>query len=219
MAKKNTEAAAVTPGSAVETVVLRNFFYRDNYYRMMTLTLWLLLLAFALMGFIYFQQATRPTPKYFATTPDGALIELIPLDEPNLSPNTLLQWATQAATASYTFNFVNYRQAFQDARIYFTPDGYNNFIKAIEASRNLEAVKQKKLVVSAVPTGVPVVVNEGRISGRYAWQIEMPMLISYQSANERIVQNIKLTMLVLRVSTLESPRGLGIGQFIVETVS
>lgn len=205
-----------TPDEALQTVFMRNYFYRDNYYRMILICTWLLFLITILGGFVYFQHATRPTPKYFATTPDGALIELIPLDEPNLSQNTLLQWATQAATSSYTFNFVNYRQAFQEARMYFTPEGYGNFMKAIEDSRNLEVVRSKKLVVSAVPTGVPVIVNEGRLNGKYAWQVEIPMLISYQSASERILQNIKLTMLILRVSTLESPRGLGIAQFIVE---
>jgi len=203
---------------ALETVVLRNTFYRDNYYRMMAICVWLTLLLIGLVGFAFYQRTLRPAPQYFATTPDGTLIQLVPLDQPNLSPNTLVQWATQASTAAYTFNFVNYREAFQYARGFFTTEGYNNFIKALSDSRNLEAVKEKKLVVSSVPTGVPVIVNEGKIGDRYAWQVEMPMLISYQSATEVIRQDIKLSLLVVRVPTLDSPRGVGIAQFIVETI-
>ena len=216
--KKAAPKGKVAATRSLERVMARNYFYRDNYYRMMLVCFWLLLLSFALAGFLYYQHMTRPAPQYFATTPEGALIELIPLDQPNLSTNTLLQWATQAATASYTYNFVNYRQAFQGVRDYFTPEGYKNYMKAIAESRNLEAVKSKKLVVSCVPTGVPIVGNEGRIAGRYAWQVEMPMLISYQSATEVIRQNIKLTMLIIRIPTLDSPKGIGIAQFIVEIV-
>jgi intracellular multiplication protein IcmL len=217
MAKKPKANPKTAQSNSLEMVAARNYFYRDNYYRMMTICLSMLILGFGLAGFIYFQHLSRPAPKYFATTTEGALIELIPLDQPNLSTNTLLQWATQAATSSYTYNFVNYREAFQQARNYFTPEGYKNYLKAIDESRNLEAVKEKKLVVSSVPTGVPIVVNEGRIAGRYAWQVEMPMLISYQSATEVIRQNIMLTMLIVRIPTLDSPKGIGIAQFIVET--
>lgn len=201
----------------LQAVVARNYFYRDNYWRILLVTVLLLAVIGGLVAFIFYQRATRPTPKYFATTPSGELLELIPLNEPNLSTNTLLQWATQAATSSYTFNFVNYREALQNSRQYFTTDGYNNFLKALESSRNLEAVKTKKLVVSSVPTGVPIVVNEGQLAGRYAWQVEIPMLIAYQSATEVIRQNILLTMLITRISTLDSPKGIGISQFIVET--
>lgn len=215
--EKATPKKKVPQSRSLEMIMARNYFYRDNYYRMMAICFWLLLLGFGLGGYIYFQYISRPAPKYFATTTEGALIELIPLDQPNLSTNTLLQWTTQAATSAYTYNFVNYRDAFQQARNYFTPEGYKNYLKAIEDSRNLEAVKEKKLVVSSVPTGAPIVVNEGRIAGRYAWQVEMPMLISYQSATEVIRQNIKLTMLIVRIPTLDSPKGIGIAQFIVET--
>ena len=222
-AAKPSKAVASGPASlpsmktgGLELVMLRNNFYRDNFRRLMVFCLLLLAIIGGLMGYIYYLQTHQPTPKYFATTHDGKLIQLVPLNQPNLSTNALLQWAVEAATAAYTFNFVNYRKALQDSRIYFTKLGYQNFLKALTESRNLEAVQTKKLVVSAVPTGAPVVLREGATSGGlYAWQVQFPMLLTYQSASETITQSIVITMLITRVPTLESPKGVGIASFVV----
>lgn len=217
--KKPAKPDVIKPSPStggLELVMLRNNFYRDNFRRLMIMCLLLLGTIGGLIGYIYYQEQNKPKPTYFATTSDGKLIKLISLDQPNLKTNALLQWATEAGTAAYTFNFVNYRKALQDVRQYFTKRGYQNFLKALTDSNNLEAVKRKKLVVSAVPTGAPVILKEGRTSnGRYAWQVQFPMLLTYQSASDSIRQNIVVTMLITRIPTLESEKGVGIASFVV----
>lgn len=200
----------------LELVMLRNSFYRDNFRRLMVFCLILLGIIAGLMGYIYYLQTHQPTPKYFATTHDGKLIPLVPLNQPNLSTNALLQWAVEAATAAYTFNFVNYRKALQDSRVYFTRLGYQNFLKALTDSRNLEAIQTRKLIVSAVPTGAPIILREGTTSaGLYAWQVQFPMLITYQSSSDTQARNYMITMLITRVPTLESAKGVGIASFVI----
>lgn len=202
---------------ALDLVMLRNNFYRDNFHRVTLALLLMIGVVGGLIGYIYYQHKTIPTPKYFATTVDGKIIKLTPLDSPNLTTNALLQWATEAATAAYTFNFVNYRKALQDVRKFFTERGYRNFIAAQQASNNIQAIREKKLVVSAVPTGVPVIINEGVLqTGRYAWQVQVPMLIVYQSASDEFRQNVVLTLIIVRVPTLESEGGVGIESFVVQ---
>lgn len=217
--KKTAQPEVIDSGPStggLELVMLRNNFYRDNFRRMMIVCLALLAIIAGLISYIFYQEQNKPKPTYFATTSDGKLIKLIPLNQPNLKSNALLQWATEAGTAAYTFNFVNYRKALQDVRQYFTKRGYENFLKALTDSRNLEAVKSKKLVVSAVPTGAPVILKEGATSnGRYAWQVQFPMLLTYQSASDSIRQNIIVTMLITRIPTLESEKGVGIASFVV----
>jgi len=209
-----------TPTGGVELVMLRNNFYRDNFRRLMVLCLLLMAVIAGLMGYIFYQEQNKPRPTYFATTTDGKLIKLIPLNQPNLKTNALLQWATEAGTAAYTYDFVNYRKALQDIREYFTKRGYQNYLKALKESTNLEAVKSKKLVVSAVPTGAPVVLKEGvTANNKYAWQVQFPMLITYQSASDTVRQNIVVTMLITRVNTLESEKGVGIASFVVRVTS
>jgi len=206
---------------ALELVILRNNFYRDNYRRLMLVCLGLIALTAALIYWGFYERTHKPLPQYFATTYDGKLIPLIPLSEPSLTDNALLQWAVEAASAAYTFNFVNYRKALQDVRIYFTKIGYQYFIKALKDSNNLDAVQNKKLVVSAVPTGAPLILkkgvfNDGSANGIYSWTVQLPMELTYRSATEQFKQNITLIMFITRMSTLESPSGVGISSFVIQ---
>jgi intracellular multiplication protein IcmL len=207
---------------ALELVVYRNNFYRDNYRRLMIICLVLLTMIGLLAFWGVYERTHKPVPQYFATTYDGKLIPIIPLNLPNMEDNALVQWATEAAVAAYTFNFVNYRKALQDVRIYFTQEGYQNFIKALTESNNLDAVLQKKYVVSAAPTGAPVILQKrvykegGEEIGVYGWTVQIPMVLSYQSStNDQVTQNIILDMLIVRMSTLDSPKGVGIASFVV----
>lgn len=204
----------------LELVAYRNNFYRDNYRRLMLICLALLLLIGFLIFWGFYERTHQPKPQYFATTYDGKLIPLIPLNQPNLEDNAVLQWATEAAVASYTFNFVNYRKALQDVRIYFTQSGYQYFLKALKDSNNLDAVQNKKLVVSAAPTGAPTILqkriyDDGSVAGVYGWTVQIPMAVSFSSANEEFRQDIVLDMLITRMSTLESPKGIGIASYVV----
>ncbi|MGE3318815.1 MAG: type IVB secretion system apparatus protein IcmL/DotI [Candidatus Berkiella sp.] len=205
---------------ALELIVLRNNFYRDNYRRLMLVCLGLICLTGGLIYWGLYERTHQPLPQYFATTYDGKLIPIIPLSEPGLTPNSLLQWATDAAQACYTFNFVNFRKALQDIRIYFTKSGYQYFLKALKDSNNLDAIQSKQLVVSAVPTGAPVILkkgifNDGSPTGVYSWTVQLPMQLEYRSSTDRFTQRILLTMLITRVSTLESPKGVAIASFVV----
>jgi intracellular multiplication protein IcmL len=126
----------------------------------------------------------------------------------------LLQWANTAAIAAYTYNFVNYRQELQSASDFFTPEGWAEFTGALRTSNNLNSVIEKKLVVSAVATGAPVILDQGVINGAYTWTVQMPMLVTYQSASQVARQNIVVKMVIQRISTLNSARGIGISSFV-----
>jgi intracellular multiplication protein IcmL len=200
--------------SGLELVMLRNNFYRDNYRRIVIALLIMIVINIALIGIIFYQIANVPTPKYFATTADGRVTPLYPLDEPMVSQAELLQWAGRAAVAAYSYDFINYRDALQKAQDYFTPDGWKNFEAALKSSRVLETVLDKKLVVSAVATGVPVILDQGLIYDRYAWKVQIPILVSFQSASENTQQAYMVTMVVSRVPTLNMPKGIAIVSFV-----
>lgn len=219
-ATPETKPGPVPNTGALERVALRNNFYRDNYRRLMIVCLGLIAIALCLLFWVFYERANKPAPRYFATTYDGRLIPIIPLNEAGLNDNQLLQWATEAAVNAYTFNYVNYRKALQDLRIYFTKDGYVNFLKALKDSNNLDAVINKKMIVSAKPTGSPAILRKGLITegpdkGIYRWIVELPMEINFQNETTPIRQSIILTMTIVRVPSLESPSGVGITSFVI----
>ncbi|EKD74639.1 MAG: hypothetical protein ACD_44C00373G0001 [uncultured bacterium] len=204
---------------AIEAVRLRNDFYRDNHRKVMIALLVAILIIIMLSSVLTYVVTHPPPPKYFATSIDGRIIPLIPLSQPNMPTSALLLWANQAATAAFTYDFVNYRQALQTASDYFTSAGWRDFLNALTSSNNLSAVLTKKLVVSSTATAAPVVLQQGELNGVYAWRVQLPMVITYQSASQVAQQNVLVTMLVTRVSTLNSARGVGISQFVVSSTN
>ena len=204
---------------ALTVVVSRNSFYRDGQHKLVSIVLLSMaanLMLVLAIGYIFLNP---PSPVYFATSINGRITPLFPLDEPNQSDSAVLQWANQAATAAFTYNFVNYRTELQASSGFFTAEGWDQFLNALKDSNNLDAVKAKKLIVSAVATRAPVILQKGLLNGRYSWRVQMPILVTYQSASEFSQQNNVVTMLITRVSTLNSPRGIGIAQFVVGPAS
>ncbi|KTD13333.1 type IVB secretion system apparatus protein IcmL/DotI [Legionella jamestowniensis] len=204
---------------ALTTVAMRNTFYRDGQRKIMVALL-ISILVNCILGSLAFYLLTHPpAPKYFATSINGRITPLFPLNEPNQSDSAVLQWANQAAIAAFTYNFVNYREELQASSGFFTSEGWTQFLNALQESNNLDAVKAKKLIVSAVATRAPIILQKGILNGRYSWRVQMPILVTYQSASEFSQQNNVVTMLITRVSTLNSPRGIGISQFVVGPAS
>lgn len=197
------------------TVAMRNNFYRDGQRRIVSALLLSLLVNFVLAALLAYLLTHPPAPRYFATSISGRITPLYPLNEPNQSDSAVLQWANQAAIAAFTYNFVNYRDELQASSGFFTAEGWDQFLTALKQSNNLDAVKAKKLIVSAVATRAPIILQKGILNGRYSWRVQMPILVTYQSASEFSQQNDVVTMLITRISTLHSPRGIGIAQFVV----
>lgn len=194
----------------------RTDFYRDNYRRVISALLMSIMIIAILTAALVYITTHPPVPQYFATTIQGRITPIVPLDQPNLPPSALLQWANQAAIAAYTYNFQDYRAELQAASDFFTPSGWTSFLDALNKSNNLTTVLSKKLVVSSVATGAPVILDQGIIDGIYTWKVQMPMLVSYQSASSLVQQQVMITMIIQRVSTLSSFRGVGISSLVAQ---
>ena len=200
--------------NAAEVVQLRNAFYRDNYQRILTVMLIVSFACVALIFVVAYQLTHRPTPQYFAISSDGKLVKLQSLSEPAISNSVLLQWAVDAAVANYSYNFVNYRSALQNAQNRFSPDGWSNFEAALRSTRILETVVSKKLIVSAVATGAAVIEEQGLLDGVYAWKVNLPLLVTYQSSVELTQQPLVITMIISRMPIVNYPDGIAIVSFV-----
>jgi intracellular multiplication protein IcmL len=204
----------------LERVLARNDFYWQNYRRLSTIFILALLLIFVLGGFVFYQRVAWPKPKYFATTPDGRPIPVVRLDEPLYSDSAVvLDWASRAVLAIYALDYVTWRYTLQSVERYFTPKGYQDFLLALKASTNLEAIKAKRQVVSAAITAPPKLDRAGQLSANvpYSWDVTMPVTITYQnSENEIILQKGTILMRIERASLLRYKEGLAIAQLVLQ---
>jgi intracellular multiplication protein IcmL len=200
----------------LELVKLRNAFYRDSYHKIIVVLFIELIIIVGLTIALLVVIAERPAPQYFAATDSGRIIPLVALNQPNLKDKALLQWASEAVISVYSYNFQNYREIFQENQKYFTQSGWRGFMQAVSSAKNLEIVQEKRLVVSAVLTGAPIITNKYELGGRYTWEVQMPVLVTYQSAADRINQNFIITLEIRRISTLDNVYGVGISKFVAQ---
>jgi hypothetical protein len=79
------------PQDRVDFINADSRFYQVNYRKLITFSFVLLALAYILLSIVIYQHIIRPTPKYFAATSDGRLIEirsLYEVQEENAAANT-----------------------------------------------------------------------------------------------------------------------------------
>jgi hypothetical protein len=163
----------------------------------------------AFLGIMYlFNIAANPPPTFFKATEQGGLITEAPLETANMETNVLLNWVTEGMMLSNTFNFINYQNVLDNARVYFTKEGYDSYTNALTNIKIVDRVIQKKLVLHAVPSDAPQVLLEKPFAGRYMWKIKMPMNFSYQSMTDSYFDAIDITLIVMRVPTTESENGI-----------
>lgn len=204
--------------AGLPAVLERNAFYAESHRNILLLCVIMIGIIIECGAFAWYLEKTQPTPEYFPTNAEGGALEITPLDRPHIKKEAILSWATTAAISTYSFTFMNYKQALQYNRANFTATGYRRFLQALADSNNLEAVLKKRLVVSAIATGPAEITAEGNVDDIYTWRIKLPMLVSYQSSLTDYKQAITVTMTIKRISNLESASGLGISQFIVESL-
>ncbi|MFZ2315308.1 MAG: DotI/IcmL/TraM family protein [Gammaproteobacteria bacterium] len=191
-----------------------NDFYRRYYHWFIIGLMGVILLLVIAVGFVMFQLFHRPLPAFLAKQADGKVMALKAYDEPNLLPDTILRWASKAATSAYTFDFVNYDKQISGVRPYFTPAGWNDFQSSI--SRVVATIVQDQLFVSGVVAGIPVISNQGPLPDKgYTWRVQIPFLVTYQSANTTSKRNYYVIITIVHVPTSQNPQGIGIDQFVM----
>ncbi len=204
----------------LERVLIRNLFYVENYRRIGLIFVLLCILILALAGFVFYQRLVWPKPQYFATTPDGRPILVIRLDIPIYQdPNFVLNWASNAVKAIYSLDYVTWRTTLQNAEVYFTQKGYHDFLAALKASTNLEAIKAKRQVVSLDITAPPTVSRQGQLTPElpYSWDLQMQVTVTYQNSEQEMLKQIGTLLLrVERASLLRHQEGLAISQLVLQ---
>lgn len=202
---------------AVKYVLLRNLFYRDGYKRMLLAVLLMLLIDLILGAAVAYRYMNPAKPQYFPATAQGRVILYHPLSDPVLTDQEVLQWVSVAVRRMYEIDFIHWRDQLQQISNYFTPSGWNYFSSALKKSDNLNTVTSLKMVASAKITGAPKITQKAIVGGRYAWKVQVPLMVSYQSAaHSPITQELAVTMVILRVPVTEDPDRIAINNFIPE---
>jgi intracellular multiplication protein IcmL len=190
----------------------KNLFYRDYYQQVIYFLIIAILGIFCAAGLLFYQLTHRPMPQFSAVMPDGRGMILNSYDEPNLTSTTIVRWASKAAVAAYTFNFVDYNAQIGLASPYFTPGGWSAYQDAIGGV--ISKVVKGQLFVYGVVTNPPVIVNQGlRVGHGYSWHMQVPFLVTYQSSEQAQSLDYYVILTMVKVPTTVNPDAIGIESF------
>lgn len=205
----------LTAAGPLMSVVVRNEFYRDGFRSMMRIAIVEAVIIVALLlTFVSYMNASKAQDHFFATTADGRIMQLVPLEKANMGTSALMSWAAQAATEVMTFGFHDYQRRLQYSSRHFTRHGWETFAAALQSSRTIESVEAAQQVATAQPRSAPILIQEGVFNGKYRWVIDLPLTVKYQSGIASRVDNLTVRLVIDRVPSLENPNGVGIEQWI-----
>ena len=201
---------------AVATILAREAYTRERHYFLMRVILCLVLALVVNAGAVLYLATRPPVNHYFTTDKDGRIMPITPVNQPIGSLADLETWVANSVVKAYTVDFANYRVSMDEAQRNFTGAGWRGFRNALDSSGFLQTVVDKKYVTTAVPTSAPIKLDEGLIEGRYAWKLQMPLLVTFQSQTGSQSQSLMINIIVVREPEAQNPRGLGIAQLIAQ---
>ena len=200
---------------AVATVLNRNSFYRDGYRLLLRISMIqagvIILLVCAIVGLA---MTIKPRTVYFATTSDGRIINIVPLNEAYLTPAQVIAWTAATAQNVMRFGYHDYRERLQQASASFTATGWDSFNKALKEANFIDAITSRKLVVTMDIGGAPEIQSAFVRDGVYTWFVQMPITIKFDGDQPPQPRSAILRMQIVRVSTLQNPDGISIEQWI-----
>lgn len=164
---------------------------------------------------IFGSPVMRPYYIYRTIAPDRTSTRLVALSSPNLTKNAVLSWAATSVTEIMTLGFGDFDQQLTAQRQRFTQEGWLSFLKAIAQQNIRDAFKEQQLILTTVPTDVPVLLQEGEDPEHdYQWVVELPVIMTYATNNNVTRKSrgvVRLT--IVRVPGQENIQGLGIDKW------
>lgn len=155
---------------ATETALARHETYQTGFKRMALASMVMAAATLTATSAAWWSMTQKPEPRYFVAREDGGIIPLVPVSQPYLDNGQVTNFAVEAITRSLTFNFVNWREDLAEASEYFErPDGWDNFLEALDSSGMLDFVRDRRLISNVVANGAVIVRNGTDAKGRYSW--------------------------------------------------
>lgn len=125
----------------------------------------------------------------------------------------LTSWLTDAISETYTFGFTNFNEQVGKAEQYFTEDGYRSYLNALQINNTEKEIITKRIEVATIPLQTPVLINGGVFGNSEFWRFRVPVLVSIQGGKEPLVEQYMVEVLIIRVPSYISYKGIAIAEY------
>ncbi|HSX19574.1 MAG TPA: DotI/IcmL family type IV secretion protein [Gammaproteobacteria bacterium] len=212
----NDAAQSQTAATSSEPSQVTRYTYRyhnDSLKALSVLMLGLVGLIAALGFFIFVQIVSNPRPLHFALNKNLQLIDPVPLDQEGIGTAALLNWVNEFVVKAFSYNYSNIQKQAGKLAPYFSDSALKIYDDLLATDEDFKAVILNQFVVSVVPKTAPEILVGKAFKDRYAWQIEVPVTITFSNALYRAHQDVVFDFLIWRVPETESPLGVTVVTF------
>lgn len=131
----------------------------------------------------------------------------------SVGSDTIIQWASYAATETFTYDFRNYDKQFKQLKECYTTAGWESFLGAMKASNNLKVTQEEHLFVTAKVNGTSQLLSASTAQNTQpTWVVRVPLLVSYQNQDREVTQDMYIDLTIK--PNYGVPTRLGINQII-----
>jgi intracellular multiplication protein IcmL len=163
---------------------------------------------------LYCITEVRPQDPYYAETIEGLRMPLVGLGDPNVNTEALMTWVEQAAVDVLTFGFNDIDARFAISRQHFSPEGWASFHEAMKNSQLLKNLLSFQQIITSIPAEPARLLSSGLVNGKFGWIAQVPVIMTIRAGSESTSKKITVRMIVVKMPTLDNPRGVGIEKWI-----
>lgn len=201
---------------ALSVVSLSEDFYRDSFGKViMVIACLCISIAFLIAVSIYLF-LNQPQPITFHVAEEWRVQPPVPIQQPYLSEADVLQWVSNVVPKLFELDFMHMDDQIASAKRVFTDNGYLIYQNQIKNIVDIDTLNSGKLFLHAEPSQAPGILNQGVLTGRYAWWVQIPVNISYAGMRNVPDMGVTLQVLVVRTDTTDNLTGILIDNVIVE---
>ncbi len=202
----------------LSVVKLHDNFYRDSFGRVIFVIVFAVLSIALLVSVSVYLYISKPPPVTFRVAEGWRVVTPVPIQEPYLASADVLQWVSNVLPSSFNTGYMHIDEQIDNAKKYFTDNGYQVFLSQFANYIDKDTMTAYKMFSRGAPTGAPTVLNQGVLSGRYAWWVQIPIDIAFNGMRDLPAVSLKMTVLVVRAETTNNLTGILIDNVIVENV-
>lgn len=198
----------------IETAGARNGFMPAAMEKLSRIAIWNAGLSMALILSLTAIYIFRPAPPSYAVTPDGRIIQMVPLSE-GIGQAGVTDFASRAVISSYQIDFQNWEKQFGALAPMYTDGGYNAFMQSVAPLK--DRVVEGRFVTSVGLATPPLIIKSGTIDGVFKYRVRMDILIGFEGQSKRIQpQTWRVDAIIDRVPMSKSPIGIQISSIIAQ---
>lgn len=152
---------------------------------------------------------SRTHREVIASTNDGRLVPVIPLDKPYVSDARVLGYVDECARQVFSHDFLHWRTTLQNSKTCFTEKGGDAVEEALAPW--VKDIAERELTMSVSMADTPVIAKRGDFNGTFAWRVQAPISLFRRGTKmSDVPRPFILQVVVRRVGLDQNPRGIAI---------